>query len=105
MNGKENGDSPSIGKSPLISFGWETWIRTTIHGVRVIPERSGRLSPCIFLCFHMQTSGIFDKRKCLIEFTKIFLHTSQTLHSEQNEKGNENGNCPCEKSERCEKTL
>ena len=24
-----------FGKTPLISTGWETWIRTTIHGVRV----------------------------------------------------------------------
>ena len=35
MNGKEKRDQPSIGKSPLIPIGWETWIRTTIHGVRV----------------------------------------------------------------------
>ena len=32
---KKRSQTASATRNPLFSFGWETWIRTTIHGVRV----------------------------------------------------------------------
>ena len=69
MNGKEKRDSPSIGKSLLISIGWETWIRTTIHGVRVrcpTIERSPNSA-------HPITTGkiLYQRKKLFADCKKI----------------------------------